>query len=162
MDNDDSVSIYFTDEIQKYFQKQNYLALDFVDGYTLHISPELRLGKRKHLYNPFISLIEKNENFKTVCSKGHTQWKKEPKLLRIENKRIWMSIIHSENKVNEFEGYGNVNASQVLENFAFSELLKNEILSHLKPQKNWIFTSFKNWLKTLWTVFSKDLKRKFY
>lgn len=160
LDNDDAVSINFVDEIQKQFDQQTYEAIDFVDGYTLQIHPNFRMGKRKHLYNPFISLIEKNENPVSVTSKGHTLWKKEKRVKRVENNRIWMSIIHFENKVNEFEGYGEVDINKVMEEFAFSHTLKLEIKTNSEPCGKWVLVNMKNMLNSYFTVYFKDLKRK--
>ncbi|WP_321540790.1 hypothetical protein [Flavobacterium piscinae] len=53
-------------------------------------------------------MIEKNENPKTVWHYVHNMWKKEPRLIHLSEKRLWLSIIHGKNKVNEFDGYGNI------------------------------------------------------
>jgi hypothetical protein len=101
IDNDDCIHRGFIAEIQSLFNQQDFLAIDFTEGYTLQIEPEVILGKKNHIFNPFISLIEKNENPKTVWHYVHNMWKKEQRIIQIDGKRVWMSVIHEKNKVNE-------------------------------------------------------------
>ncbi len=108
IDNDDSISKHFIDEIQKQFSFQEYQAIDIINGYSLQVKPNFILGKKEHIFNPFISLIEKNDHPKTVWFSDHNMWKKETRIIQITNKRLWLSIIHEKNKVNEFDGYGNI------------------------------------------------------
>ena len=160
LDNDDCVSKFFVQEIQNNFNKQDYETLDFIDGYSLQISPEYKLGNKKHLYNPFISLIEKNENPTSVWSRSHTSWKKEKRIKRITNNKIWLVIIHSENKVNEFDGYGKVDMEAVLNDFIMNDHIKNEVLAKNIPMEKWYFESLKNQIFTQMNIFFKDLKKK--
>lgn len=160
LDNDDCVSKYFVDEIQKNFNKQTYEALDFVDGYSLQISPDFKLGKKRHLYNPFISLVEKKQNPTSVWSRSHTSWKRETRIKRILNNRIWMVIIHQENKVNEFDGYGKVNAEEIFQDFIMDEAITQKVLSQQIPIEKWYFQSMKNKVTTFTNIFFKDLKKK--
>lgn len=160
LDNDDCVSKYFVDEIQKNFNKQTYEALDFVDGYSLQISPDFKLGKKRHLYNPFISLVEKKQNPTSVWSRSHTSWKRETRIKRILNNRIWMVIIHQENKVNEFDGYGKVNAEEIFQDFIMDEAITQKVLSQQIPVEKWYFQSMKNKVTTFTNIFFKDLKKK--
>lgn len=160
LDNDDCVSKYFVDEIQKNFNKQTYEALDFVDGYSLQISPDFKLGKKRHLYNPFISLVEKKQNPTSVWSRSHTSWKRETRIKRILNNRIWMVIIHQENKVNKFDGYGKVNAEEIFQDFIMDEAITQKVLSQQIPVEKWYFQSMKNKVTTFTNIFFKDLKKK--
>ena len=104
IDNDGCIHIDFIDEIQKQFQSQEYMAIDIISGYTLQIEPTFMLGKKEHIFNPFISLIEKNIMPKTIWSNDHNLWKKEKNVLQVKNQRLWMSIIHGKNKVLRFNG----------------------------------------------------------
>lgn len=160
LDNDDCVSKYFVEEIQKNFNKQEYEALDFIDGYSLQISPDFKLGKKRHLYNPFISLVEKKQNPTSVWSRSHTSWKRETRIKRILDQRIWMVIIHQENKVNEFDGYGKVNAEEVFQDFMMDETITQKVLSQQIPVEKWYFQSLKNKVSTFTNIFFKDLKKK--
>ncbi len=160
LDNDDSVSKNFINEIQLTFEKQNFLVLDFPDGYTLQINPSIKIGKRKQLFNPFISIIEKSEGAKSVWQReAHSSWKKEKNLKRINEKRIWMSIIHFENKKNKYEGFGRVDVEEVFENFVLDDELKLKIIN--RPHS--IATSLEsvqNNLSSHWRTLYKDIKRK--
>ena len=100
IDNDDCIHKDFINEVQQKFNNQDFMAFDFIKGYTLQVEPKILLGKKEHIFNPFISLIEKNENPKTVWHYVHNMWKKEPRVTQVTDKRIWMSIIHEKNKVN--------------------------------------------------------------
>ncbi|MFK5983394.1 MAG: glycosyltransferase, partial [Flavobacteriaceae bacterium] len=115
IDNDDCISKHFIDKIQNKFDKQEFMLLDFVDGYTIQTQSEIKIGKKLHQYNPFISLFEKNDNPKTIKNVSHRNWKKEKNIVQIRDIRIWSSVIHHENKVNEFTGYANVNLDEFFE-----------------------------------------------
>jgi hypothetical protein len=160
IDNDDCISKYFIDEVQKNFNKQDFLAVDFYQGYTLQISPEVILGKKDHIFNPFISLIEKNDNPKTVWHYAHNMWKKESRTIHVKNKRIWMSVIHEKNKVNEFYGYGNIDWNTLSKEFIVSDYINQKIKSELIPFNKWWFKSLKNYLNVKSSVFTKMLKQK--
>ncbi|MEH6704895.1 glycosyltransferase [Galbibacter orientalis] len=160
IDNDDSISKNYIEEVQKTFNKQTYTGVDFLDGYTLQISPNIKLGKRKQAFNPFISLIEKNENPKSVWHKTHSGWKKEKQVIRVPNKRVWMSIIHFENKVNEFVGYGKVNLQRLFDEFHLDKTIQNQILENIIDVSDWKFQSKKNEISSQWRTSYKDIKRK--
>lgn len=160
IDNDDCISKNFINEIQLQFNQQDFLALDSIKGYSLQVQPDFRLGKKEHIYNPFISLIEKNYNAKTVWSSDHTQWKKEKRIKQLTHKRLWMSIIHESNKVNEFDGYGSVNWDEIKNDFILSEAIDRQISDSLIPEKKWRWLSFKNRCYVHYVLFSKQFKRK--
>lgn len=144
IDNDDSVHVDFINEVQKQFNQQDYRAIDFIKGYSLQIEPFYILGKKEQLFNPFISLIEKNENPKTVFYQDHTNWKHDKKVTLIGEKRLWLSIIHQRNKINKFNGYGNVNWENLKKHFTLSEEASHLISTKKIPLSEWIFTNIKN------------------
>lgn len=160
IDNDDCVSKNFINEIQENFEEQQFLVLDFPDGYTLQINPEIKIGKRKQLFNPFISLIEKSEGAESVWSREtHSSWKKEKNVKRINHKRIWMSVIHFENKKNSYAGFGNVNLKLLFNEF----VLDNDIQLKLINKKRSLaehLESFQNKISSYWRTFYKNIKRK--
>lgn len=160
LDNDDCLEKTYVNEVQKRFNNQPFLALDFIDGYTIQTQSQIKIGKKVHLYNPFISLIEKNRNPRTVCDISHRNWKKEKRILQIKNIRIWASVIHHENKVNEFTGYGNVNVNTFLEKFELSENQKTYIEKHYIPLANWRLQSFINYISSYRIVLYKNIKKK--
>ncbi len=158
IDNDDSISKYFIDEVQKNFNKQDFHAIDFISGYTLNIKPCM-IGKKEHIFNPFISLIEKNVSPKTVWFNDHNHWKKESRITQIQDKRVWMSVIHEKNKVNEFDGYGNIPWSKLQNEFILSTTINDYITHHALAFKDWWFLSLKNKLYVKMVLFSKQFKK---
>ncbi|MFC4817036.1 glycosyltransferase [Flavobacterium sp. GCM10023249] len=160
IDNDDSISKYFIDEVQKQFKVQDYQAIDIINGYSLQVKPNFILGKKEHIFNPFISLIEKNDHPKTVWFSDHNMWKKETRITQITNKRLWLSIIHEKNKVNEFDGYGNIKWEDINGEFILSEAINKKISTDLAPFSSWWFLSLKNFLYVKMVLFSKVIKRK--
>jgi len=159
IDNDDCISKHFIEEIQKRFDKQEFMALDFVDGYTIQTQSDIKIGKKLHQYNPFISLIEKNVNPKTIRDRSHRNWKKEKNVLQVRGLKIWSSVIHHENKVNEFTGYGYVNVNDFFESFIISNEQQQYIEAHAIPKSKWLFESMMNYVTSYWKFTSKNLKR---
>lgn len=159
IDNDDCIHKDFINEIQKHFDKQDFLAIDNIEGYTLQIEPNFILGKKEHIFNPFISLIEKNKNPKTVWHYVHNMWKKEPRLIHVTEKRLWLSVIHGKNKVNEFDGYGNIKWNSLKNDFIVSEKVSQKIENDQLPFSKWWFLSLRNFLYVKRVLFSKQLKK---
>ena len=159
IDNDDCIHKDFINEIQKHFDKQDFLAIDNIEGYTLQIEPNFILGKKEHIFNPFISLIEKNKNPKTVWHYVHNMWKKEPRLIHVNEKRLWLSVIHGKNKVNEFDGYGNIKWNSLKNDFIVSEKVSQKIENDQLPFSKWWFLSLRNFLYVKRVLFSKQLKK---
>ena len=158
LDNDDSLHKNYVNEVQSYFDSQDYLAIDIVDGYTLLTGDKVRLGLKKHLYNPFISLIEKKENFKTVWYRDHTQWKYEKRILRVKNKLLWLTVIHPKNKVNEFTGFGEV-SPQTLKEFNIPLKKRIELINGIENEKYWKIISLKNRISSFYEYYFKDFKK---
>jgi hypothetical protein len=159
LDNDDCLSKHYIKKVQNQFDQQEFMAVDFIDGYTLQISPNYKLGKKLHLYNPFISLIEKNNDPKTVCNVSHRLWKKEKRIVQIKNHPIWSSVIHEENKVNEFTGFGNVKVDSFLSDFKLSTEAANNIHSRLIPSNQWMVSNVTNAISSHWNVMFKNFKK---
>jgi len=158
LDNDDCIHENYTKVVQSYFDKQDHQALDIVDGYSLEIGKNTRLGELMKLNNPFISLIEKKEDFKTVWFRSrHGSWKYEKNMNRIKNQRLWLSIIHSKNKVNRFSGYGKVDPEKLYE-FHISKNQTTEIIESLVSFNSWRFLSLKNRVQLNFKRHYKDFK----
>lgn len=158
LDNDDSLHKDYVNVVQSAFNKQNYMAIDIIDGYGMQVGQKVRLGKMRHLYNPYISLIEKKENCKTVWHKGHTFWKYEKNIVQIKNKPMWLTIIHEKNKSNKFRGFGVVDAS-ILKNFNIKPSKAAELLTAYEPYHLWKTDSFKNKYYLYMAYFSKKIKK---
>ncbi|MTE27623.1 glycosyltransferase [Winogradskyella ouciana] len=159
IDNDDCIHKEYIDTIQHQFTSQDFMAIDVLKGYSLQISPEIMLGKKEHIFNPFISLIEKNVEPKTVWFSDHNMWKKESRRIEIANKRLWMSIIHEKNKVNEFDGYDNVDWNSIKSDFIVSESIDKKVTSEIIPYSQWRYLSFKNKLYVNYVLASKKFKK---
>ncbi|MEO1031759.1 MAG: glycosyltransferase [Bacteroidota bacterium] len=159
IDNDDCIHKDYIATIQKQFASQDFMAIDVLKGYSLQISPDIMLGKKEHIFNPFISLIEKNESPKTVWFSDHNMWKKESRRIEIANKRLWMSIIHEKNKVNEFDGYDNVSWNAIRSDFIVSEAVDKKVSAEIIPHKKWRYLSFKNKLYVNYVLMSKKFKK---
>lgn len=158
LDNDDCLANTYVAEVQKRFVKTTHWALDFIDGYTLQVSPDYKIGKRLQRFNPFISLIEVNENPESVWQRIHGAWKRDPNLETIKGSRQWMSIIHEENKVNDFAGFGDVEP-EVLDKFIADPEDREEIKSALIPESQWKGKSLSNNIKSHEKSFTKSIKR---
>ncbi|WP_242120405.1 glycosyltransferase [Aestuariivivens sediminicola] len=159
IDNDDCLGKQYIATVQKQFNRQDFMAVDFIDGYTIQTHPQIKIGKRLDQYNPFISLIEKNNNPKTVWSIRHSHWKREKHVLQLKGERHWASIIHEENKVNEFEGYGNVDVDIMFQNFAISKIWEQRIKAEAIPYSKWKFQSFLNRLESYWDYAFRNMKK---
>ena len=158
LDNDDCVSSDFIARVQAQFAPTDFLALDFIDGYMLEIAPVLRLGRTVNAYNPFVSLIERNREPLSVWHKDHAQWKREPRLRRIRGQRIWLTVIHRENKTNEFRGFGQVQVDEVSSRFTLGAKAQ-QIWAQLVPVTRWRWLSLKNRWLTRATLIKRDLKK---
>ena len=159
IDNDDCIHIDFINEIQKQFKQQDYLAVDTIKGYTLQIEPKYILEKKEHIFNPLINLIKQNINPKKVLHYVHNMWKKETRIIHLEEKRLWMSIIHGKNKVNKFDGYGNIKWEDLNNEFIVSSKINDEITSSQLPFSKWWFLSLKNFLYARRVLLSKKIKK---
>jgi hypothetical protein len=159
IDNDDCINKNFIDAVQQQFKSQDYMAVDVIKGYSLQIKPDIMLGKKEHIFNPFISLIEKNTDPKTVWFNDHNLWKKETRIIQVSDKRLWMSIIHEKNKVNEFDGYGNIKWEDINKDFIVSPTMAANIAHNILPHSKWAWTSFKNETYVKWVLFNKMLKK---
>lgn len=158
LDNDDSLHQDYVKVVQSYFDKQDQMAIDFIDGYTLKMDNSILIGYKKFMYNPYISLIERKENYKTVWHLGHTHWKYEKNVINIKNKRLWITIIHNKNKANKFYGYGKV-PPKILSNFNIKPSIIEEITLKCKPYNSWVFLNVKNALDNFMFYYSKRMKR---
>jgi hypothetical protein len=159
IDNDDCIHKDYISTIQEQFKSQDFMAIDILKGYSLQISPDIMLGKKEHIFNPFISLIEINDNPKTVWFSDHNMWKKESRRIEISDKRLWMSIIHEKNKVNQFDGYDNISWDDLNSDFIVSDSISQKVSTHIIPHKQWRFLSFKNKLYVNYVLSSKKIKK---
>lgn len=72
---------------------------------------------------------------------------------------MWLSIIHAKNKVNQFDGYGDVKWEDIKINFVVSENLDRLISKEQIPYSQWKFLSFLNKIKVDFNFLSKKFKK---
>lgn len=157
LDNDDCLHTDYVKVVQSYFNHQEYLAIDMIDGYCMQIGAKVKLGIKRQLYNPFITLIEKKDNCNTVWYRGHTYWKFAKNIYRVKNKRLWLTIIHEKNYSNEFDGYGEVNFN-ILKKFNIKRSKIIELKSKFENFNLRRFQNFKNRWKINTSYYGKDFK----
>lgn len=159
LDNDDCLHPGHIALLQQAFQAQPYLLLDVVDGYTLEIQPRHRLGRALDPCNPFVTLIERNQAPRSVWHRSHGSWKREPRVQRIRGQRSWLSVIHAQNKTNEFQGYGDVAAAEVADFFP-DPAVQSEVLAGLEPVARWRWRSLANRVQSRLGLAGLLLKRR--
>ena len=105
-DNDDCFHCDAIAVIQKQFNYQEYMAVNFIKGYQLQIEPRYYLYKNYSFSNPFVSLIEKinRDDFNGCYSKQDRFWNENGKILQIADKEYWLQIIHERNLLNTLSG----------------------------------------------------------
>lgn len=159
LDNDDSLHCDYVASVQKEFNRQEYLALNFINGATLDFNEKPQLGYRIHANNPFISLIEyAKEGVDTVCSKRHGGWGKIRSLKQINNPiPLWLSVNHDRNIRNRYIGFGDVEGS-LLNHFNINEEVLDKILGNLCPNDK--VGSLRNMVSARFYYFLKVFRHK--
>ena len=105
LDNDDIIHKQFIDTIQKLFSPTNGMVIDLRKGYQITIEKNnLEIRKYYQLFNSFISLIEDSTNFNTVMSRRHSHWWDSKSVVVFDDKRLWIELVHSKNKLNRVKG----------------------------------------------------------
>jgi hypothetical protein len=106
LDNDDIIHKDFVDTIQHMYQPKTNLTIDLKKGYQLTLEPYKDLRLLESDFNPFLSLVEATENFKTVLAKEHLKWKyfaSEHSTFKKES--LWIQLIHFQNHANQRISY---------------------------------------------------------
>lgn len=101
LDNDDIIHKDFIKTIQSLFQPLDQTVIDLRTGYQVTLGkPHSEIRKIYNVFNPYISLIESVDNFKTVFHKQHKDWKNSDSVIIYENRRLWCEVVHQENVLN--------------------------------------------------------------
>ena len=98
LDNDDSISPKFIETIQKHVTLKQFHFINLTNGYTLNGHA---LRPKHQIANPFITLVERGEDAKSVLFTPHTRamqlrWP----VVQVSEGRLWTQIIHERNYVN--------------------------------------------------------------
>ena len=101
LDNDDAVSRTFVDTIQKHFTGQDFEFLNFTNGY---IWQQGRLYRGQNLCNPFVSLVERAENYATVYCGNHAHLDRIGPVVQIPEPAAWLQVVHGRNLSNRVWG----------------------------------------------------------
>ncbi len=99
LDNDDAIGKEYIASVQRQFARQDFEFINFTRGYALN-KKNNKLYRKNDPANPFISLIERIENFKTVWFAAHTEAPKMGQMRQVETKPIWLQVIHGRNVLN--------------------------------------------------------------
>lgn len=97
LDSDDAIGKDFVKIVQNNFIEENGVSLNLVYGYVLY---EKKLYLRRYDQgNPFISLVEKLENFKGAFQKSHQHLYEIGlmKNIKLKSKPSWLQVCHKEN-----------------------------------------------------------------
>lgn len=101
LDNDDLIHKDFIKTIQILYEQKGKGVIDFKNGYQVSIEnlvPQVRLYT--HDFNAFVSVIENEKKFETVYSKMHYGWRDSEDVISYKKERLWIELVHSQNKVN--------------------------------------------------------------
>ena len=117
LDNDDIIHEGFIYKIQTLCVKKYNTIIYLTKGYQLVLGDKInQLREFKIHFNPFISLIENTNSFKTVISKTHYEWKHAKSVIKYDDTNLWVQLIHDQN-------YSN------------SKLLSNKLVSKIEFKK---------------------------
>lgn len=157
LDNDDCLHREHIALLQAEFRESPYLLLDVVDGYTLEIQPRHRLGLAIDPCNPFVTLVERNAQPQSIWHRSHGSWKHESRVRQIRGRRTWLSIIHDQNKSNDFQGFGLVDFADVASFFP-DPATAADVLASLEPVSH--LRSFTNRAQSVLGLLGQDLKKR--
>lgn len=102
LDNDDLIHKDFIKTIQYLYQPVDNMVIDLRKGYSITLGEpysEIRVFTSR--FNPFISVVESVEEFKTVISKMHQDWKTSTHIIDYNKHNLWIELVHQENKLND-------------------------------------------------------------
>ncbi len=101
LDNDDIIHKDFIKTIQSLFQPKDKTVIDLRKGYQITLGkPFTQIREVYNVFNPYISLIESADGFKTVFHKQHKEWKHSDSVITYEKMRMWGEVVHKENMLN--------------------------------------------------------------
>ena len=101
IDTDDAISKDFIERIQNEFDNQKCEFINFTNGYVL-TKNGIYLDKQPS--NPFITLIEEAEGFKTVWCEEHNKLSRIGPIMQIESNPAWLQVVHTTNLSNKARG----------------------------------------------------------
>jgi hypothetical protein len=103
IDNDDMISKDFIQKVKNNFEPDN-LFLNFPNGYIYSYCKN-KLYIRTDYSNPFISFIERIQDFKTVWCNDVDRLRSVARIKQIKEKPSWIQVVHGNNVANRIHWY---------------------------------------------------------
>lgn len=126
LDNDDAVCSEFIELIQNEFEEVNKLFINFDNGLAFKDNYIYTLRDKS---NPFISLIERLPNIKTVWSLPHNEICKSERIKHLSSPGAWLQIVHDQNVTNRIKGRMLFPRNDLLKSYNINNIkIKNSIL----------------------------------
>lgn len=99
LDNDDIISKYFIDDIQRAFQPHHGMIINFTRGYEFNLRKHVLTKWNARFKNQFISIIEKRESNDIKSIYGFPHWRDpaDSSILNIAGQPYWIYIGHQLN-----------------------------------------------------------------
>lgn len=103
VDNDDILHREYVETIQRLFQPTDNLVIDLRRGLQLTKKPgnEAFITEYYSVANPFVSLVEKLPDFKTVTHHFHHQYRNFKDIAVSDEKSLYIQFIHHNNLMNK-------------------------------------------------------------
>ncbi|MBN1599351.1 MAG: hypothetical protein JW894_13745 [Bacteroidales bacterium] len=107
IDNDDVVHFNYIDTVQKQFENQEFMAVNFIKTYHYKIIQPEKLYLNYRFSNQFISIIEKikNRTLHGCYARGDRFWNKKGEIIQISKGIFCMELIHEKNLLNNLNGF---------------------------------------------------------
>lgn len=101
LDNDDLIHKEYIKTIQSIMEPIDLTVIDLKRGFQVTLGePYPQIRKIYNEFNPYISLIESTDNFKTVFDKDHKLWRESKSVINYSEKELWCEIVHGQNLLN--------------------------------------------------------------
>ncbi len=119
LDNDDTISPDYVQRVQRLFNCQEREVISFDRGYIWHRG---RVYLHRDRCNPFVSLIEPTENFRSVWCCQHHRLPEVAPVRHVAGAPAWIQVVHEHNQRNRVRGFRR-RTEEVCDNFALSPVV---------------------------------------
>ncbi len=131
LDNDDLIHMNFIKTIQEIAVDRHDVLLDLRSGYQLSLQGnQADVRNFSAAFNPFVSLVESMDDFKTILSRNHLEWKSHNDLVIYTKTPLWIQFIHDTNLVNRKNRSLSKAISFKPEDFGLSNLNSGSFIGH--------------------------------
>ena len=129
LDNDDLIHKDFIKTIQELYKPEDNLVIDLRKGYSITLGePHSEIREFTSRFNPFISVVESVKDIKTVISKMHQDWKTSTHIIDYNKNKLWIELVHQENKLNDTKN--NLKRIYKINNEDFGLIYKEKLIDH--------------------------------